>query len=739
MTTPTAGGDNDDNNSVAQQECVRVIVRVRPRNERERKGQTEADDVVRIGAKHGSDLPNHVQVASAAWDVDVGYTYDAVFGTSTRQDEIYGYLASSVEQVVQGFNCTIFAYGQTGTGKTHTMMGPDTGPVLVDGNAIAAEAGIIPRAVAGLFAELATIGASGAGAVVHCSYMQIYNNQVFDLLQATNMQDQKPLQVREMIKGNAKHIYVSGISEFRVGSAQDVLDLLKVGGQNRTIRATECNEKSSRSHALLQVNIEVESRGSESTTIIRRAKLNLVDLAGSEKWDTDIAMSNDRTRELRNINASLSALGNVIAALTDKKRTHIPYRDSKLTRLLQDSLGGNTRTIVIATISPSEAAIEETISTLQFAERAKQISLNIQVNEVVDDAILLARATKEIARLQHLLRAQPSIERLGALEAQVASLTDELKQARLENAQLKRKLQANKSDGRPPPSLTSSNNQVPEATPAPERPLSQASESAPADLRAVDEYDRQAQHQLSQLHRLQSERRQLEAQLQSMQASPPPVAPEDDDVCPICQRLIDHHTDDELDRCIELEAHAIPPEPVRPKTSGSTSSLPALRRPSSKASLTQRKESSPYAEVPGSLSSRESAKSPGTPPMMTNQARPSKPKAKHSIVKQMKARQKAKDRLAASPYVDVPAVAKKPLDAALNQKDAAPKSALANDVRDIGLNLTVYSYRYDSWYPCTIVGCDSKRKMHCCHYDYGDKQWLVLADKKIEVIGRTTD
>ncbi|KDO35374.1 hypothetical protein SPRG_00223 [Saprolegnia parasitica CBS 223.65] len=721
MTTTAAGGNDDDNHSVAQQECVRVIVRVRPRNERERKGQKEIDDVVTITSKHSSDdLPNHVQVASAAWDVDVGYTYDAVFGTLTQQDEIYGYLASSVEQVVQGFNCTIFAYGQTGTGKTHTMMGPDSMPALVDGNTIAAEAGIIPRAVAGLFAELATIGASGAGAVVHCSYMQIYNNQVFDLLQATNVRDQKPLQVRENIKGNAKHIYVSGISEFRVGSAQDVLDLLQVGGQNRTIRATECNEKSSRSHALLQVNIEVESRGSESTTIIRRAKLNLVDLAGSEKWDTDIAMSNDRTRELRNINASLSALGNVIAALTDKKRTHIPYRDSKLTRLLQDSLGGNTRTIVIATISPSEAAIEETISTLQFAERAKQISLNIQ---------------KEIARLQHLLRAQPTTERFAALEAQVASLTDELKQARLENAQLKRKLQANKIDPRPPPSLVSSNNQVPEATPVLERPTSQASDSAPTDARAVEEYDRQAQHQLSQLHRLQSERRQLEAQLQSMQAPSLPVAPEDDDVCPICQRLIDHHTDDELDRCIELEAQAIAPEPVRPKTSVSTSSLPALRRPSSKASLTQRKESSPYAEPPGSLSSRESTKSPSTPPTMTNQARPAKPKSKHSIVKQMRARQKAKDRLAASPYVDV--LPKKLLEPVppLNQKEGA----LANDVRDIGLNLTVYSYRYDSWYPCTIVGYDSKRKMHCCHYDYGDKQWLVLADKKIEVVGRTTD
>ncbi|OQR84659.1 kinesin-like protein [Achlya hypogyna] len=737
------GDDRDEDvGAVAQQECVRVIVRVRPTNERELKAQAETSDVVSIAAKHGSDVPNHVHVGSASWDVDVGYTYDAVFGAATTQEEIYGYLESSVEQVVQGFNCTIFAYGQTGTGKTHTMMGPDA--VLRDGDTLPVDSGIIPRAVSGLFRELRAVSTSGAGAVVHCSYMQIYNNQVFDLLQTTRAQDQKPLQVREMIKGNAKHIYVSGISEFRVASAQDVLELLKVGAQNRTIRATECNEKSSRSHALLQVNIEVESRGTESTTIIRRAKLNLVDLAGSEKWDTDIAMSNDRTRELRNINASLSALGNVIAALTDKKRSHIPYRDSKLTRLLQDSLGGNTRTIVIATISPSEAAIEETLSTLQFAERAKQISLNIQVNEVVDDAVLLARAQKEIRRLQQLLQASPDKEQLATLESRVTSLEEELRQVKAENLQLKRRIKAKREEPRATAQPASSpSNQVAEPSVAqamaPPTPTNNATVD---DANELQTYDLQEQYQLSQLHRLQSERRQLEAQLEAMHG-PQPNLPEDDDVCPMCRRVIDHHTDEELDRCIELEAQAMapaqsPPELPRPKTSGAASALPALRRPSSKASLTQRKDVvSPYLDTSCSiLGSRDSCKPPSTPPTPTN-ARPVKPKPKHSIVKQMKARQKAKDRLAASPYVEVSAI-KKP-EASVESNQSKAKGVLCNDVRDIGLNLTVYSYRYDSWYPCTVVGYDSKRKMHCCHYDYGDKQWLVLADKKIDVLGRASD
>ncbi|OQS04421.1 kinesin [Thraustotheca clavata] len=681
---------NED--TLAQQECVRVIVRVRPTNARELK--ENPPDVVALQAKN-SDIPNHILVKSSSWDVDVGYTYDAAFGTSTTQEVIYNYLQSSVEQVVQGFNCTIFAYGQTapyqdlGTGKTHTMMGPDNALPLQEGMPLPGDSGVIPRAVNSIFQELKTVGLSGAGAVVHCSYMQIYNNQVYDLLQASNVHEQKPLQVREMIKGNAKHIYVSGISEFRVANANDVMQLLKLGSQNRTIRATECNEKSSRSHALLQVNIEVESRGSESTTIIRRAKLNLVDLAGSEKWDTDIVMSNDRTRELRNINASLSALGNVIAALTDKKRTHIPYRDSKLTRLLQDSLGGNTRTIVIATISPSEAAIEETLSTLQFAERAKQISLNIQVNEVVDDAILLARAQKEIAKLEQLLQAQPNKEQLGALEAQVASLQEELKAVKEENQQLKLQLQSQPGQLPPTPQnegiikkgIVQQESQL-SLTVSPA--ITQQEEaSVDSELRT---YDVQAQQQLNQLHRLQSERRQLEAQLQAMQ-EPQPFGPEDDELCPMCQRVIDHHTDTELDHCIELETQASEPQ-SRPKSSDSTASLPAIQRPSSKASF--RKEVvSPYLE---SNILRENVKSPA--PVLSKHPVPLKPKVKTqpSIVKQLKARQKAKEKLAASPYVD----GAKKQDTIIESNQTTKTittTVLSNDVRDIGLNLTIYSYR----------------------------------------------
>lgn len=285
--------------------------------------------------------------------------------------------------------------------------------------------------------------------------MQVYNNDVYDLLREsprvsrnTNSgRNQKSkideaLTVREMIKGNGKHIYVSGLSEFRVTGVDEALRLLRLGNQNRTIRATEYNEKSSRSHAVLQISVEVESRGVESAaTIIRRAKLNLVDLAGSEKWGADSDMGTDRTKELTSINQSLSALGNVISALTNPRRTHIPYRDSKLTRLLQDSLGGNTRTVVIATISPSISAIEESISTLQFAERAKCVAVKIRANELVDDAILLAQAQREISKLKLQLkqaRSQNSSGALTELEEQIRHLTQENGAIKSENQKLRR-------------------------------------------------------------------------------------------------------------------------------------------------------------------------------------------------------------------------------------------------------------------------------------------------------------
>ncbi len=214
---------------------------------------------------------------------------------------------------------------------------------------------------------------------------------------------------------------MAGLSEFRVSSALEVLKLLAKGDNNRAVRSTEYNDESSRSHAILQLRIELEAVDENGATVIRKSKLNLIDLAGSEKWNVKTKLGNAHAKELTQINKSLSALGNVISALTESGRKHIPYRDSKLTRLLQDCLGGSSRTVVIATVSPALDSAEETSNTLLFADRAKRVMSKIRVNQVVDDAVLLSRAQEEIARLRKLLSSAAD-SRTHELEAEVRSL-----------------------------------------------------------------------------------------------------------------------------------------------------------------------------------------------------------------------------------------------------------------------------------------------------------------------------
>ncbi|RLN20455.1 hypothetical protein BBO99_00006281 [Phytophthora kernoviae] len=485
--------------------------------------------------------------------------------------------------------------------------------------------------------------------------MQIYNNDVFDLLQENKQRMKDPLAVREMIKGNGKQIYVSGLSEFRVTSVQETLQLLKAGNRNRTIRSTSFNEKSSRSHALLQLSVEVESRGMESaTTIIRRAKLDLVDLAGSEKWDTDVVMGSDRSKELTSINQSLSALGNVISALVNPRRTHIPYRDSKLTRLLQDSLGGNTRTVVIATISPSESALDETISTLQFADRAKCVTVRVKVNELVDDAILLAQAQREISRLKLLLKQSSSHQQLSALEEQVGKLTKEKASLIAENQKLRRTI-ANLRKTTPGSFITENTaaTKLKDAklllvpNPAPpaqqnnlrrsdDRPHSASSSSLQLsqlrlDLKALGEprsrpevftafvdentenerFEQATKAQETILQEIQTERRDLERQLEFLSGNQAHDNENrnneaqsggngEDELCPICGQAIDDHSDAELDRCIELEMNMVKQHNVAAVKAAPLSerSLPDTRTPQQRAESQVEKENPPRSNGP---------------------------------------------------------------------------------------------------------------------------------------------
>ena len=244
-----------------------------------------------------------------------------------------------------------------------------------------------------------------ARAQISCTFIEIYNEKVFDLLRYDeSRQLRSGLEIRE---DKHRGVCIPDAAEVIVSSQDEVLGLLWEGAQNRAVAATDMNEHSSRSHTVLQVAVEqraIAGKGSGNPMVATRSKLNLVDLAGSEKWRTHqlAKFSEQRIAELTSINQSLSTLGNCIRALLQPGRSHVPYRDSKLTRLLQDSLGGNTRTGFVVTMSSSILALEETISTLQFADRAKQVVVHAMVNETLDDSSLLRRSVSDCSHAWHV-------------------------------------------------------------------------------------------------------------------------------------------------------------------------------------------------------------------------------------------------------------------------------------------------------------------------------------------------
>jgi kinesin family protein 11 len=292
-------------------------------------------------------------------------------------------------QMLAGFNCTIFAYGQTGTGKTYTMSGDmnDTLGMLSDA------AGIIPRALYALFNKLELDDAESS---VKCSFIELYNEELRDLV---STEDNAKLKIYDdnSRKGHATTV-VQGMEEAHIKSAVEGVKLLQRGSHKRQVAATKCNDLSSRSHTVFTVTAYIKRTGDNGEDYVSAGKLNLVDLAGSENIQRSGA-ENKRAAEAGLINKSLLTLGRVINALVDKS-SHIPYRESKLTRLLQDSLGGRTKTCIIATVSPAKSNLEETISTLDYAFRAKNIRNKPQVNQMVNKKTLLKEFTGEIERLK---------------------------------------------------------------------------------------------------------------------------------------------------------------------------------------------------------------------------------------------------------------------------------------------------------------------------------------------------
>lgn len=309
------------------------------------------------------------------------FSYDYIFESDSSQLEVYEYSAKPiVEAVMEGFNGTVFAYGQTSSGKTFTM----TGNNLEDDSM-----GIIPRMVHSVFLKISESD-PWIEYSVKVSFFEIYMEKLRDLLDPSKVH----LKIHE---DRNKGIFISELTEKYVSNKEEVFNLMKQGLDNRVVGTTNMNQQSSRSHSLFSIVI---SQTNKKDYISKTGKFYLVDLAGSEKVSKTSAVGL-RLEEAKNINKSLTMLGLVIYSLTDGKSTHIPYRDSKLTRVLQDSLGGNSKTSLIITCSPSVYNDSETLSTLRFGARAKCIKNKPRINReftIAELKVMLIRCREEIEK-----------------------------------------------------------------------------------------------------------------------------------------------------------------------------------------------------------------------------------------------------------------------------------------------------------------------------------------------------
>ncbi|DBA91171.1 hypothetical protein WJX77_002837 [Trebouxia sp. C0004] len=418
--------------SEAGGENFKVVIRVRPPLARELQGYRPFENSALVDPNQrvitlSENLQSLAANGGAANSPDNGmvfstyrFTFDHVYAHDSAQADVYMNSArESVLNALQGYNAAIIAYGQTGTGKTFTMEGAHSGP----------SRGIIPRAIEDVFMYIENDrNAAQSKFLVRASYLQIYNEVISDLLKP----ERQNLVIREDRK---RGVFVEGLSEWVVRSPAEVYGLMERGAAQRATGATKLNEMSSRSHAVFIIIVEKSTVMAEDSLAaedeemeqfrglapgmgkarhgsgaggpgelrqsVKVGKLNLVDLAGSERVHITGA-TGKRLEESKKINQSLSALGNVIAALTDHKgiRAHIPYRDSKLTRILEDSIGGNCKTTMMAMISPALEAYSESLSTLKFANRAKNIRNAARVNEDVDQRTLLRKYERELRRLR---------------------------------------------------------------------------------------------------------------------------------------------------------------------------------------------------------------------------------------------------------------------------------------------------------------------------------------------------
>jgi len=381
----------------ANNTSIRVFCRLRPLNrlEREQGGQCCVQHTEKA-----------IKVKVAGVDTPYDFCFDGIFGHESTQIDVFNQVAKPViDGLIDGYNGTIFAYGQTSSGKTYTMEGPD----LIESED---DLGIVPRMMRYLF-DLIMNSSEDIEFNVKVSFLELYNEKLQDLLDPRK----NNLQIKE---DKSKGIFVQDVTEVYVSSAEQMKQVHKSGSENKTTAATRMNERSSRSHSIFILNVHQKDTKTETT---KQSKLYFVDLAGSEK----IAKTNvtgQQLEEAKNINKSLTSLGLVINALTDKDKGHIPYRDSKLTRMLQESLGGNSQTSLILACSMCTYNDKETVDTLRFGNRAKSVKNTPIVNaerSAKELTMLLTAAEKKIQDQEALIEAlQQQLESGGKTDRKIS-------------------------------------------------------------------------------------------------------------------------------------------------------------------------------------------------------------------------------------------------------------------------------------------------------------------------------
>ncbi|KAG7386717.1 Kinesin- protein 6 [Phytophthora pseudosyringae] len=387
----TASTVNGDDGQQAEEEAnIRIFLRVKP--SKKPSGFFSWDEDTNM-MKY--DIPKDVAAGLINNSrTSYKFRFDSVIGMEAKQDEVFDRVGRPcVDSALNGFNSTVFAYGQTGSGKTFTITG---------GAERYEDRGLIPRALSLIFERMRHTRQEQI--IAHVSYLEIYNNQGYDLLDP-NHESTKSLEDLPrvaMLEDEDGNCHLRNLSMHPVTAEEDALNLLFLGDTNRAVSETAMNLASSRSHCIFTVSLETRKVGSE---VVLRSKLHLVDLAGSERAHKTGAKG-QLLREAAYINTSLHYLEMVIVALHEKNtkgRTHIPYRNSMMTSVLRDSLGGNCKTVMVATVSPEKDQTDESVSTCRFAQRVARVKNDARLNEEVDPAVIIRQLKAQVASLEEEL------------------------------------------------------------------------------------------------------------------------------------------------------------------------------------------------------------------------------------------------------------------------------------------------------------------------------------------------